>query len=263
MTTATATNSGIGRTTPTGTVVGSVAPLARRSAIVGGLAGILVVGLLASAGAAGADDHTEPSLVVDLDAAGDAEVTLTLVFDLDDADERQAFEALEGDADVREEFRERFEDRTATVAEEASEATGREMAVSEAEIDLESNDRRGVVELSVEWEALAAVEGETVTVTEPFASGFAPEQRFEIVGPDGYAVTDVSPAADDRGDDRLGWDAGTTIEGTNVTFVADGANTTPEAESELDAEDQPGFGVVASLGALLAVLFARRARRPE
>ncbi len=217
----------------------------RRAVVSGGLAAVLAIGLLA--GAAPASATTDGSgVVVDVNEEGDADVSLTLGYDLSDADERDAFEELRDDTEMREELQDRFAERMASIADETSERTGREMTITGAAVDVDADGDHGIVRISVHWEAIAAVEDGTVTVEEPFASGFVSEYRFEIVGPDGYVIENAAPEPDERDGERATWDAGTSFDGLSVTFLE--GESTPEA----DPDDQPGLGIAVALGAILA-----------
>lgn len=214
------------------------------------MAALLLIGAAGPALAA----HPDRAVVAKLDADGDADLSVTYTFDLDSDAEREAFQQLENES-VREAYRTRFEDRLAAVAENASRATSREMAVSDASVDVESDDGTGIVTLSVTWTNLAAVSGDRLVVTEPFASGFVADRPLAIVPPDGYRLADASPRPDST-DGHPVWRAGTTLDGFAVTFEP--AATTGNGDA-MDGTDQgttgntgPGFGLAATLAGLVA-----------
>ena len=238
---------------------------ARHSALAVSLAvlALLMLTIGAAGSAVAADHHDEPAFVVDLDADGDATVTSVLTYDFESDTEQEAFEDLSEDDEAQSEFRDRFEERKNGIAEGAAEETDREMSVSDAEVELYTTDDVGVVELSVRWHGLAAVDDDSVTVTEPFASGFTPDHQFVLVGPDEYEPTTVTPEASDSDDRTLIWGAGTDLDGFEVTFTADNideeddeADDVDEEDDEEDAEaaddDGPGFGIGIGLVAFLA-----------
>ncbi|MGZ0746921.1 DUF7345 domain-containing protein [Haloparvum sp. AD34] len=237
----------------------------------GVLAALVVVGLVAvpvfGAGTATAHESTGQAFVVDLDAEGDATVTLRLTYDLTTDDEKAAFEDLKNDEQAQTDYRERYVSRLADVAGNAENETGREMAVSNGSIELSTTDDTGIVELSAEWTGLARIADGEVTVTEPFASGFEPDQQFVVVAPDGYELSSssVDPAATDHG--AVIWEAGTDLSGFELTFAESdeptattAAETTEADVSPADAGDSaPGFGPALALIALLvAALVAVR-----
>ncbi|VTT87071.1 unknown [Halorubrum sp. DM2] len=177
------------------------------------------------------------SFVVALDADGDATVTVVLTYDLaDDADEA-AFEALR---ERPENVTDRFENRMTRIAERTAAETGREMGVSDARLEAESTDGTGVVRVSATWTNLAAVDGDRLVVSEPFASAFRPDRPFVLVAPDGYALTDATVEADATTSTAEGsaataeWRPGADLSGFSATLapteaggVTDGSLPTP------------------------------------
>lgn len=214
---------------------------------------VLVLAAAATSPVAAAATTAEPSVVVDLSADGSAEVSVTFTFDLDSDEERTAFEELRSNDSSMAVYEERFADRMAAVAANASAATDREMAIEGTDVAASTTDSTGVVTLTATWSGLAAVEGDRLVLTEPFASGFEPDRRFVVAVPDGYEVTETTPSPDERADGRLAWAAGTELDGFEVTMT-----TTDEGESGANGGSGgflggvgPGFGAV---GALLGVV---------
>ena len=131
----------------------------------------------------------------------------------------------------------------------------------------------GIVTLSVTYVGLAAVADDTLTVTEPFASGFEPDRRFVVTAPDGYAVAAATPAADTSGDARVVYDAGTHLSGFELVLEPTGtpsptetpvktmANTDEPSDGGTDTGGQPGFGAVAAALALVAAALVAVCRR--
>jgi PGF-CTERM protein len=149
------------------------------------------------------------------------------------------------------------------------------MNVTDAAIELEETDdsRFGVVNLSVTYVGLAAVEDGTLTVTDPFASGFEPDRQFVVTAPDGYTVDSATPAADTGAEARVVYDAGTDLSGFELVVeeaaTPTGTPTDTEAEDGGDSDEtpggtttggQPGFGAAAAIVALAgaALLSLRR-----
>lgn len=197
----------------------------------------------------------EPAFIVAVNADGSAELTVRLTFDLTTDEEQQAFETLQDDDQARQNAMDRFLDRIRAVASDAENATGREMRVTDASIDLRqtSDGETGIVTLGASWSGLAAVEGDTLIITEPFASGFSPERPFVLRAPDGYEIASASPSPDDRSQTSLTWAAGTELAGLSVEFVPT-ETPTPAGDDGAATDGQPGFGVlVALLGILVAV----------
>lgn len=204
------------------------------------------------AAAVEAGDATQPAFVVALQPNGDATVTLRLTYDLDSDDERTAFRSLENDSDTRATAGDRFRDRMASVAAAAENATGRDMAISNASVALETVDGVGVVELSVTWTGLAATQSGTLVLTEPLASGFQSDRPVVVKLPDGYSVDSVTPKPAERANGSLTWSADTNLEGFELVASADGATST--GQSGPAGVPVPGFGLLAALLALLATV---------
>ena len=226
---------------------------------------IAVLGLILTATApAAAAQHTDDSaFVVDLAADGSATVTVHLAYDLGFEEEQTAFRDLEGSDTLQEQYRTDFRDRMSRVAATAANETGREMRVSDPQVAFETRDpgSTGVVSLSVEWAELAATTDDGLVVTEPFATSFEPDRRFVLQAPDGYGLTDVSPAADTRNANSAEWEADASPDGFEATFESPStptetsmATTTPTG-SEIGT---PGFGIVVAVGAFVAAALLLR-----
>ena len=141
-----------------------------------GVISLLLVSAFAlpvAASSTNSSESVEESAVhVDLEADGDATVSLVSIYDLTDSDERDAFETLREDESAQEALLDRAADRFDSVATNAEGNVEREMTVSAESTDVSVSGDRGIVTLSVTWEGLAAVEDDTLVVTEPFTSGF-------------------------------------------------------------------------------------------
>lgn len=258
--------------------------------LVGLLCCVVCVTVLAGGAAAQTDDPATPaenesSVLVEVNADGAADVTVAYTFDLDDGEEQEAFDELRTDEAALAEFRDRLAERFGTVAESASEETGREMSVSNAEVQTNKIDRTGVVTVSLTWSGLAAVTNDQLTVTEPFASGFEPDRPLYVTFPDGYEVTSNTPETAEQGDQYLVWEAGTDLSGfeavastvedsesdgtdetsddteqTDDSENMDGTDETDDGDETGDADASgPGFGLVAALvGIVGSALIASR-----
>lgn len=207
---------------------------------------------------AAAQSTAEPAFIVEVQADGSAEVSVRSTFDLTTDAEQEAFRTLMDDEQAKQDATNRFLDRMRSVASDAENVTGREMRVTDGAIDLQrsADNETGIVTLSVTWEGLAAVDGETLVITEPFASGFTPERPFVIVPPDGYEITTASPEPNTRDDGRASWKSGTELSGLEVEIQPAETPTPTPTESPTDAEPaqtdgQPGFGWLVALLALL------------
>lgn len=240
-----------------------------------GVAAVVALAVLGAASVpAAAQTAAEASFDVQLRDDGSARVAVTMTFDLDTDDERAAFRTLQNDSDARATTRDRFERRMASVASAASDATGRDMTVDDAAIDLATSDDGsvGVVELSVAWTNLAATTDDgRLVVTEPFASDFTTDRPFTLRGPPGYRLASAAPSPAGTADGAATWSARSDLSGFEVVFepTGDGGTETTAvdgtpADDETPAGDGgfdvPGFGVGAALVALLAGLALVRRR---
>ncbi len=203
------------------------------------------------AGASGTADQPadadEPTLYVELTADGDATVSLVSVYDLTSEDERDAFETIDESEQDRDEMLTRFTDRMQSVAANAD--AGAENAVTADAIDLQTSGDRGIVVLSVEWESLAAVENGQLTLTEPFASGYETDRALVVDGPDGATIESATPEPTETTDAQASWDAGTDLNGFELTFALADDDTDGTADDSV-----PGFGVVVTAVSLLALI---------
>lgn len=218
---------------------------------------VLVALATAVAPVAGQDD-AEPAFVVEVHADGSAAVSVRSTFDLTTEAEREAFQSLVDDERVQQDAAGRFLDRLRPVASGAANATGREMAVTDATVDLRrtADGETGVVTLSVTWAGLAAVEGDRLVVTEPFASGFAPDRPFVLRAPDGYEVTSAAPEPAATARAEATWTAGADLSGFAVEMQPTATDDAARSGG------QPGFGVTtAVLAGIVGVLTAAARRR--
>lgn len=216
-----------------------------------------------------AGQSDEERFLVELDAEGDALVSMTFVYDLDSEDEETAFEELRENATAQAAVSEHFENRMSAVVADSSAASDREMSVQNGSVEFRRDGDAGIVVLSIEWSNLAAVDGDRLTVAEPFASGFEPAQTFTVTAPDEYAIASVTPNPARSEESSATWNAGATLEDFEVVAEASteetgdgGAIEGTETPEEDTTEDSPGFSVLtAGLALLSAALVAIRRRR--
>lgn len=213
----------------------------------------------------------EERVLVDLDAEGDADVSVTFAYDLNSDEEGTAFENLQEDTTAQAEATERFENRMSAVADEASAETDRNMSVTDSAIELRRDGDVGLVTLSLRWTNLASVDGDRLTVTEPFASGFEPDRAFSVVAPDGYEIASATPEPSGNDGESVTWGADSSLDGFELVAETSADETgegTEDSETNGaspdgdDVEDTPGFGAVTAVLALLAAaLLAVRGRQ--
>lgn len=224
---------------------------------------LLLVGVLLVAGTAptvAAAEPTESGLVVELRDDGAATVTLRTTYDLARDEEARAFAELREDDDARQRLVARYADRMTRVAAVVAAETDRTMRVSDERVALSTNDGVGVVALSVRWEGLTATDDGRLTVAHPFASDFDVDRSLTLVGPPGYDVAETAPAPDSRTENRLTWEAGTELDGFEVSFAPSGAETDPSADGLDTGTNVPGFGAVVAIVALFVAATSARLR---
>lgn len=223
-----------------------------RPTTVGAVVLILVAAaLFAAVGPVAADTAQEDRLELVVHDDGSAQLTLFLVYDLDDEQDADGFDSIADDEAAQDELRDRFEARMTTVAEDTSARVDRDVSVSGAEIDLERDDGVGTVRLSITVTNLLAVDDGTLVLTEPFSSGFDVDGQFHVVVPDGHAVTDVHPSPTETDDQRLVWGPDVDLTGFELVLTAEDDPT----------DGIPGFGIgVALLGLLGVGVFLKRRR---
>jgi hypothetical protein len=164
------------------------------------------------------DDTPEESLRIDLQADGDATVTLVVTENISEPADREAFDELNVTAKAQQ-----FEQRMQRIVDRMAAETGRNTTVSSAEATVETTGETGVIRLSVTWTKLAVTEDEQLVVAEPFASGFRPDRPLVLTVPEGYSITQssVSPARTDGAVAR--WSSGTDLTGFSTTVTANGS----------------------------------------
>lgn len=224
--------------------------------------GVAVAGLLLVAiGPAAA--APEPSMTVDLESDGSADVVVTSTFDLDSDEEQAAFDELGSNESAREAYAVRFRERLQTVAETAAAGTGRDMAVTDASITLDREGSTGVVTATATWDGLAAVDGDRLTLSAPFASEFTTDRRFVVILPDGYELDTTTPEPSSTADGRVVYEAGTSLDGFELVAGSSDATAADEngdsTGGDATSGSGPGFGVTTVVAALAgAGVLARR-----
>lgn len=221
------------------------------------VASLAIVGLTAPA-AAQADDG---SVQVDVMADGDATVSITYTYDLSDPDAREAFQNLSSDETATAALVDRFESRLSAVAANAATATGREMSVHDATANLRQADDVGYVTLSVTWDGLAAVDGDRLVLSEPFASGFEADRPVTVTAPADYTVESASPAPDEENATSVTWTAGQSLDGLDIVLVPAATDGEAAGDGATTGGAGPGFGAIAALVAIALVIGGLLAKR--
>ena len=205
------------------------------------LVALLTVALLAaplgaatSAGSSFGDPTT--TYTFELKENGTANVTVTVTYTLESANETAAFREL------GEEFESGRVGPSVAVferaADAASQATGRTMNVSEptrnASVRNGSDEPSvGVLRLSFEWTNFATVEDGRLRVGDAYQTpdgtwlpGLREDQRLRVVAPDKYGIEDAAAARIEGG--ALLWEGPTTFEPGDLRVVlSDDSTVTP------------------------------------
>lgn len=199
----------------------------------------------------------EPAFHVDLEADGDATVSLVSVYDLSDDDERDAFESLQDDETTQGELLDRFADRMGAVATEVEADAEREMAVTGESVAVETTDELGIVTLSVYWEGLAATDDDALVVAEPFDSGFDADRPLVVTAPTDATIESTTPDPTTHDDAQMTWDEGTSLDGFEVTVSLSseaGDEAAPGTDEDGASDAIPGFGVAVAAIAIALVV---------
>lgn len=228
-------------------------PQTHRLFIVALIAGFVILAMAMPPVAA--QNTAGPAIIAAVHSSGAADVSLRSTYDLTTDAEQEAFRSLMDDEQAQQEMTDRYHARMQAVAADAEDATGREMTVTAGSIDLERSGDTGIMTLTVRWEGFAAVEDDSLIITEPFASGFTLDRPVVIVAPDGYQIASATPPPAATGSGTARWATGTDLSGFAVELAPTESTTTttaaPADATPIESNGQPGFGV---LVALLAVL---------
>jgi hypothetical protein len=196
----------------------------------------------------------EPDSVLlraDLRASGDATWTVEYRVRLDD-NSTAGFRSLQQDIAANESrYTDRFTRRMTDTVATAENATGRAMAVENVSVAARNATfgDYGVVAYQFDWRGFAATDGDRLVAGDALGGLFLDQRtRLVIAVPDGYTASDVSPTADDRGNESVAWDGRQDFGQGEPRVVASGSGGA--------AGGLGGLPVGAGLVALLLVLLA-------
>ena len=228
----------------------------------------LVLVLLLSVPMVSAVSYDSPQATVytvDVDESGDATWTIELRYQLVNSEDVDAFESIREDFDEGNlSVFEGIEEDMSPFAEEASEATGREMSVSDFEKEIYIRDTVtqtvGVVSVTFDWTGFAEASSSEVRVGDVFVgSGLAltGNERFIIEHVEELPLRSVSPQPDINDGEHLIWDGERFFEEgqPSVVFSEEG-NGTGNGDGTDGTETPQGsstpIAVVAGLLALVS-----------
>ena len=228
------------------------------------LAGVALVGVVATGGLVAADDAGEPSAGIGVEALeGEIDpddVLLAIELDDDDAvwtieyrtrletdDDRDAFEDLQADIEADPEgYTATFHDRMNATADDAAAATGREMAITEMGISAERTElprEYGVVRYTFRWSNFAAVDDDgRLTVGDAIDGLFLDDASALRIGwSDEWALADATPSPTETRGDAVVWQGPTSFAGGEPRITLDPVD--PSADGPGDGDiDGPDDG---------------------
>jgi hypothetical protein len=217
----------------------------------------------------GAVHDAGSQFVIELEADGDATVTVVDEYERSNESQWEAFEAIRDDARRQTDRAAAVTDRLRTGAAEASSTTGREMTVSEATVNVTTANATGVVRVRARWTGLAAVDREagSVQVSEPFASGFEVERPLAVHGPPGFTRASTHPEPGRALKNAAFWAGDRDLDGFRARFTGSvpAPSGTPTATvGPVTVGGLTAFATAAALALvpvlLLAVAFRREPR---
>lgn len=213
----------------------------RRSAVVA----VLVLFLFVSVPVASAVSYDRPQATVytvDVDENGDATWTIELRYQLVDSEDVEAFESIQEDFEEGNlSVFEGIEQDMSPFADEASEATGRQMSVSNFRRDVYIRDSVtqtvGIVSVKFDWTNFANASSSEVRVGDVFVGSglvLTENERFVIKHVEELPLQSVSPEPDINDGDRLIWDGERFFEEgqPSVLFSEDEGETEPDNVSD-------------------------------
>lgn len=240
--------------------------------VVGGVAmtGLpLASGTSASSPPALQEDINPDGVVMEVDVAADGDAAWRIEYrmQLDTDEDRQAFGNLSNDIESDPgPYVERFHNRMNATADSASNATGREMAITNVSVSAERQelpDETGVVTFTFRWSNFAAVDGDRLTIGDAIDGLFLDEDTSILISwPTEYDLVDASPPPTEERQDSVLYDGSTNFaEGEPRIEVAPEGAADPSGSlpfSPLVA----GLLVILLVVLLAALLAARRRDEP-
>ncbi|WP_181692030.1 hypothetical protein [Natronomonas sp. LN261] len=216
---------------------------------------IAALALSGAAGTAAAQSAADGQFVVELDADGDADAAFTEEFDLTAPEDREIFEEVQADADLRAAVAERFGEEMRFVSGTANEGIDRELRVGEVTVETAAVGETGIVVYEFRWENLAAVDDDRVVLAEPFSLFETLDRELVVVAPEGYEIESASPEPERDDGDTVAWPGMTTFgEGFEVVAApASGGEMAPIEHSPERPVTHGGAPLALGISALILV----------
>ncbi len=184
-------------------------------------------------------DPDDVLLAVDVEADGDAVWTVEYRTRLDSEDEEDAFEDLQADVEADPDaYTESFRERMEATADDASAATGREMAVSEMTIAtdrVEIPREYGIVTYTFRWSNFAAVDGDRLVVGDAIDGLFLDDaSELRIAWADDRALVEATPEPTETRGTAVIWRGPTTFSTGEPRVTLDPATAADDSDGAAD-----------------------------
>lgn len=187
---------------------------------------------------------------IDVDEDGDATWTIELRYQLTSEEDIEAFEGIVRDFEAGNiTFFEGIEEEMRPLVKEASNATGREMIISDFERDARVEDTvtrtAGIASVEFRWSDFASKEDGEVTVGDAFVGSglvIAEDERLVLQHEGRYDIESVVPEPDIDAGERVIWDGEKFFEeGQPTAVLRNGTeqNETTNGEETDEGEDEP------------------------
>lgn len=231
--------------------------------VASGAAGVAAEPVAAQGDNVETEDAVGQTIEIRLEADGDAVVSVSQRFALENEEDREAFDRLAREfesGDAGGEFSATVFER---VAEGASEETGREMSIEDVTRETETAENAGTLELRFRWTSFAATPDDRLEVGDAFVIGdeawlpsLSDEQRLVVHAPEEYAVDNARPDAS-IDDGTLVWEGPRQFEAgePNATLV-------PSSRTEGISVLTVGIGLALVAAIVLLVYLLSRRRTP-
>lgn len=204
-------------------------------------------------------DESSQTIEIWLDEDGHADVSIYKQFDLETAEDEEAFDRLADDFEDGEAESELSADTYERVAVEAGNEADREMAIEDIEREAESTSNTGTLRLNFAWNGFANATDERIEVGDAFVidgetwlSALSDDQRLLIHAPEGYAIDSAEATIDGK---TLVWEGPRSFEPGEFEATLVQGERSDEGVSLLTVG--LGLGLVAAIVLLVHVLSRR------
>lgn len=211
-------------------------------------------------------DPDDVLLAIDLEDDGDAVWTIEYRTRLDTEDEQNAFDDLQTDIEADPEaYTATFHDRMNATADDAANATGREMTISEMTVRAEQTElprEYGVVTYTFRWSNFAAVTDDDRMIVGDAIDGLFLDDAsaLRISWSDEWDLTEATPPPTEIRNESVVWQGPTSFAGGEPRVTLDRATGSgtggPVEDGGTNGEEAPSDDETASDGAVSATTLA-------